>query len=910
MTEGRQHDIVATPPRPATSENPPAEPPTGTPEAATGAAPAADEPSPDAGATANPSAGADSHVDAATANEPDEAQPEADTPDGAAPEAGPDAAEPDVAAPEAAAADPAEADAAESDAAKSDAAQADAAEPDAAQADAAEPDAAQADATEPGAEPVADGAGVEPAATESAEAAAVEPAPVVQPAAAALPVDPPSSPGTPGPARDAAPGEDDTPWKPRPWMPPAPAQAPASASAAAVAATVGSAAAAAGAAPTGSSPTAPTRISAHARASLAQGASDDPTAVLAPVGALPRARSTVAGQTEAVSAGNVPRGVPVASASAAAPTDRSRPTGAASAAGSPMDVFPSETRGRRWPRTLAILAALLVVLGGAYVGALWLWSDRVPPGATVAGVEIGGMPADRAVATAEETLRPATAEPVPVAAGENRTTLDPSAAGLTFDARATVDSVTGFGLEPVRLWRQLFGIGAVQPVTSVDDDALGASVGELADSLAVEPVNGTVVFVDGQASWTDAADGASLDEAAAADTIRREWLTGSRPLELPTVVTPPAITQSEVDRVLDEVARPLVRAPITVAVGDQLAELPTSVIADAASFTPDGDTLTLALDGEMLVEAVTARTTNLLTEPSDASFVFQDGAPVVVPGTPGTTLDPDALAAAVEAAGTGTDRTARVELVERDPQESTEALQALGITQIVSEFSTPLNSEPRRTANIINGASKINGVLVRPGETFSLTEALGPIDAAHGFVEAGAIVNGEHTDAWGGGLSQVSTTTYNAAYLAGFEDVEHHPHSEWFSRYPEGREATIFTGQLDMQWKNNTPYGALIQSWVDGGRVFVRVWGTAHWTVESSTSGRSGIVAPTTVYSQSPTCEPQATGNPGFTVTVTRRLLLAGEEKDKESWTVRYKPQNEVICGEPPAPAAPPPPAP
>ena len=166
--------------------------------------------------------------------------------------------------------------------------------------------------------------------------------------------------------------------------------------------------------------------------------------------------------------------------------------------------------------------------------------------------------------------------------------------------------------------------------------------------------------------------------------------------------------------------------------------------------------------------------------------------------------------------------------------------------------------------NITNGASKISGTLIRPGETFSLTEALGPIDAAHGYVEAGAIVSGEHTDAWGGGLSQVSTTTYNAAFLAGFEDVEHRPHSEWFARYPEGREATIFTGTLDMRWKNNTPYGALVQAWVSDGRVYVRVWGTKHWTVESITSPRSGVVAPTTVYSQSPTCEAQSAGQPGL----------------------------------------------
>jgi len=278
---------------------------------------------------------------------------------------------------------------------------------------------------------------------------------------------------------------------------------------------------------------------------------------------------------------------------------------------------------------------------------------------------------------------------------------------------------------------------------------------------------------------------------------------------------------------------------------------------------------------------------------------------VIVPGTPGTSLDPEALATAVTTAAGAGERTAHVDLVQADPSESTAELEALGVKEIVAEFSTPLTSEPRRTTNISNGAAKISGTLIKPGETFSLTEALGPVDGAHGFVEAGAIISGEHTDAWGGGLSQLSTTTFNAAYLAGMEDVAHTPHSEWFARYPEGREATIFTGSIDMKWKNNTPYGALVQAWTADGRTYVRLWGTKYWTVDSTTSARSGVVAPTTVYSQSPTCAPSAAGNPGFSVTVTRKTYLGTELKDTDSRTTRYKPQNRVICGAPPAPPTP-----
>jgi len=140
------------------------------------------------------------------------------------------------------------------------------------------------------------------------------------------------------------------------------------------------------------------------------------------------------------------------------------------------------------------------------------------------------------------------------------------------------------------------------------------------------------------------------------------------------------------------------------------------------------------MDGAKLVDAVLARTTDLLTPAADASFQFVRGAPRIVPGAAGTTLDPDDLAAAVAAAAVAGDRTAHVELVASDPAQSTAALEALGIKEIVSEFSTPLTSEPRRTRNIANGAEKVTGTLVLPGETFSLEKALGPITPENGYI--------------------------------------------------------------------------------------------------------------------------------------------------------------------------------
>ncbi|EYR63871.1 vanomycin resistance protein VanB [Actinotalea ferrariae CF5-4] len=579
--------------------------------------------------------------------------------------------------------------------------------------------------------------------------------------------------------------------------------------------------------------------------------------------------------------------------------------------GSPMDAFPDEPARRSWPRAVAIVAAVLVVVAAAYVGALWAWGDTVPRGTTVAGVAIGGLSSQEAEERLTADLGPATQDPIPVAVGERRTTVDPATAGLELDVPATVDGLTGFSLAPSRLWQHLAGVGEADAVTRVDEDALGRAVEDLDVSLGTAPVDATLGFVDGQPSATPAAAGTELDAEAAREVLSEQWLTAARPVELPSRPVEPTVTDDDVQRALTGLARPLVDAPVAVSVAGQLAELPVDVLAATATFvvTEDGD-LELEMDGEALSEAVLARTTNLLTPATDASFAFEGGVPVIVPGVAGSSIDPQALAEGVIAAGTGRDedRTVEVELVQVDPAQSTAALEQLGVTTKVSEFSTPVTSDADRTHNLVVGASKVNGTLIRPGEVFSLTDTLAPITPAGGYREAGVVVNGVLTDGVGGGLSQMGTTVYNAGFFAGLEDVEHRPHSYWFSRYPEGREATIYEGVLDVKIGNNTPYGVLLQSWVADGRLWVAAWSTPHWEVQHSTSGRSEVVQPTTVYSTAPDCIAQAAGNPGFRVTVTRRLLLQGEVQSEESDTWRYQPQNAVVCG--PAPGTEPAPAP
>ncbi|ARK06058.1 hypothetical protein B8281_16375 [Cellulosimicrobium sp. TH-20] len=600
-------------------------------------------------------------------------------------------------------------------------------------------------------------------------------------------------------------------------------------------------------------------------------------------------------------------------ATAGAPAESSGATAPATAAGtaapsaftpvppddsreaSPFEGFDEDGPRRGWARGLLWTGIAVLVLGGLYTGAQWFYSDKVPSGTSVAGVDVGGLSRTAAEDRLESELGPRAAEPITLAAGEASTTLDPATAGLTFDAAGTAEELTSFSMNPARLWQHLFGGKDAEPLVTVDDAALDAQVEALRGSLEIEPVDGAVQFVDGAPTSTPAADGSALVTDEVPATITESWLVTDGPVELPTEPVEPTITQDETDAAL-ALAEKVVSAPVVVSVGGQSPELPPEALAAAASFAATDGVLTLTFDGPALVQSVVDRTNDLLTAADDAHFVFRDGAPVIEGGQPGTTIDPAAIATAVTTAASGDERTATVELVESDPEQSVAALEALGIKEKVSEFSTPVPNVPVRTANLKRGAEKVNGTLVKPGETFSLVDALSPITLEGGYYAAGIVESGRHTEGVGGGLSQMATTTYNAGFFAGLEDVEHRPHSYWFERYPAGREATIFVGSIDMKFKNDTPYGVLMQSWVGGGQLHVAVWSTKYYDVETSSSGKSNVVQPTTVTHSGADCAPTPAGSPGFSITNYRKVYREGELVKDESYRWTYKPDNAVVC--------------
>ncbi|MHB1063055.1 MAG: VanW family protein [Georgenia sp.] len=568
---------------------------------------------------------------------------------------------------------------------------------------------------------------------------------------------------------------------------------------------------------------------------------------------------------------------------------------------SPLDEFEPETPRPR--RGLAIGLVVLLVLAGAYSAAALLLGDRLPNGATAAGVPIGGLSEADARARLTTDLAAAQAELIPVTLqGENVSAIDPAAAGLALDIDATLDPLTGPAFDPRILWGRIFGAGEVSVVSTADEEALRAALETAATELDVSPVEGFIMFAGTTAEVTDPVPGTAVDIAAAQGQVTREWLTAERPLELPTREVAPAVGAAAVEEALITQAQPLVSGSVSVSVGGNVVELTPEALAANAVFVATDGALDLELDGAGLSDAVIAADPSIEIAGTDAKIVLDANfEPEIVPSTAGMGLDPADLARAVKTAGMSTNRTAVVELVEAEPEFTTAEAEALGVKEVIADFSTPMPYDPVRTENLVVGSRYVTGVLVEPGEEFSLLEALGPIVPGRGFVSSGVVEDGFSSTALGGGLSQLSTNMYNVGLMAGMDDVEHTPHSRWFARYPAGREATLWVPSKDMVWRNNTDYGVLVHAWVAGGRVHTRLWGTHVWDVDIATSDHYDITQPDTKYNPREDCVAESGGQSGFTVTVTRQRVRAGSPAETEDWTWTYQPWHHIVCGEPPS---------
>lgn len=569
---------------------------------------------------------------------------------------------------------------------------------------------------------------------------------------------------------------------------------------------------------------------------------------------------------------------------------------------------PRERAGGRV--VLLVLMGLVFLLGVVWTAAYFLAGDRVPRGTTVAGVRIGGQTPGEAETTLRRGLADRADSPFAVAAADRSISVTPDRLGLSVDYEASVAAAGGGrSWSPVRLWAYWTGGDDLDAVVVTDAEARDQELAALAGRVEVAPVDGAIRFSRGRALVSEPVVGERLDVEAAASQFDAAYLGPDVTLELPLVPEAPDIDADDVAEAMAGFGRPAMARPVVLRFRSERVLLRPREYSRAISMRARDGELVPALDARALRRLVASRVTSR-DEPVDAQVRLVDGRPQVIPASPGVGYDPQRvtdrfLDLVVRPAG---ERVIRVPATVVRPDLTTAEARRLGIKEQVSTFTTYFPYAEYRNVNIGRAADLVNGTVLKPGETFSLNHVVGERTVANGFTEGFIISDGIFREDLGGGVSQMATTTFNAAFFAGLKDIEHKPHSFYISRYPEGREATVSWGSIDLRFQNDTRYGVLVEASVSPstpssqGAVTVSMWSTKTWDITTTTSGRSAFTSPATRTLTTDDCVPNQ-GYGGFDVSVYRYFRRPGSSDlvRTERFDTTYTPSDTVICEDPSA---------
>jgi vancomycin resistance protein YoaR len=520
-------------------------------------------------------------------------------------------------------------------------------------------------------------------------------------------------------------------------------------------------------------------------------------------------------------------------------------------------------------------------------------SGQVLDGTSMAGIELGGESREGA-AELIAGIEPQKAELS--ASGQTFTVRAPQA-GLVIDVQSTAERAytagrAGFGAI-LKGPLFLFADREIQPsFEQVDSKRLARTVNRIADQLDREPFVGALSIdrdtLDVTIEQPEA--GVRVQRGAAKKKLLETFRTGRAAMEVP-VRPQPAPSPAEVLAVARDAERYL-SEPVRIRTASGAAVFAPRRVAGVLAIESTGsgpaNGIQLGADIEEVESLVAAFAGRRDRQARDAGLDTPPLPPVNLSEQGDLTWQPKPGAASVRQARAGR-RIRQEQAVENmtgavrngehrvrfptepiEPDVTTRA--ARDATSLLGTFTTSYSCCEPRVENIQQMAKTVDGTVVGPGEQFSLNGVAGERTRANGYKPAPTIGEGNKLiDTVGGGVSQFSTTTYNAAYFAGLQIDAHTPHSFYISRYPPGRESTLNFGTIDLLWTNDTKAPVVVRSSASDTAVTVSIYGgNGGRRVRAETRSRSD----------------NAQG--GFDITVDRVIIDGDGTRTREPFTTIY----------------------
>jgi vancomycin resistance protein YoaR len=499
---------------------------------------------------------------------------------------------------------------------------------------------------------------------------------------------------------------------------------------------------------------------------------------------------------------------------------------------------------RRVTAFAAAIVAVAVGLGFVFAGS----AARIADGVRVDGVDVGGLETRDARALLESKAAELSRQPVVFVAAGRRFPIRPAELGVQADWKAAVEDARrqGDGFGPFRGFKRIgvdvFGAD-VTPSISVLSGALQYELQVIAKRVDRAPRDARLVRHGTNIRAQRAEPGIELERTTAAQTIVHTLASLDRtvgPVALPMRRTAPRIQALALRPALRQ-ARIALSAPVRLELGPTRWIVRPSRLARLIELPAEGRTH-LRIGGPAAVAWLTRLGKRVEKPPRDATFAVDGPHVRIVPAQAGLQLDTVRTADAIlRAAVRRRLRVAQVAVETQPANISTAKARAMGVTGLVSGFTTDFGGVPNRIHNVEVVAHLIDDKLIAPDETFSFNKTTGQRTAAKGFLVAPVIINGEVTTGLGGGVCQVSTTVFNAAFEAGLDITARTNHALYISHYPQGRDATVDYPDVDLKFVNDTGHWLLLRTFVSSSSLTVDLYGTP--TGRKVVSSTSPLVA-------------------------------------------------------------------
>ncbi|MCL5411266.1 MAG: VanW family protein [Patescibacteria group bacterium] len=506
---------------------------------------------------------------------------------------------------------------------------------------------------------------------------------------------------------------------------------------------------------------------------------------------------------------------------------------------------------------ITFLALLFILISTSLIAYHLAYLNKIYPGVKVGNLHLGNLTLEEANRLLQSQVSSFQAQSLTLSYNGKNKTLPLSTLEVTYDASATAQLSfnLGRGKNPLLNFEdkwQSFTQGVnFEAIYSLNDEALEKTVRDLAKEVDNPPVDASIKISVEKVEISPAKTGVLLDRSEAKEKIKQAISSlSSTAVSLSVRPANPITTEDNALKAREETEK-ILSHPLTLRYQDKAWALGKEQLSSFLSFSTQKEEITPAfrfsiggknfeiksiyaadsrgggdvkailkvnLNQEKIKETVSNIAKEINQEPVDAKFKFENGkVTVFVPHKVGRELDE--TAAVEKITTTLEDGQEEVDLPVniKNPTVTNENVSNFNIKELLGRGTSKFaHSIPSRVYNVGLAASRINGALIAPGETFSMYKTIGEVDGSTGYQEAYVISNGRTKLDYGGGVCQVSTTLFRAVLNSGLPVVERYPHAYRVGYYEQdmspGVDASVFFPSSDFKFKNDTPGYILIQA--------------------------------------------------------------------------------------------------